>query len=395
MSPGPLSGLHVLDLSSQLSGPYCAMILGDLGADVVKLERPGAGDDVRAMAPRVAGESAPFMMVNRNKRSVTVDLKAREGQAIAARLAGRADVLLENWRPGTASRLGLGYDTLAADNPRLVYCSISGFGQTGPYAARGGFDRIAQGMSGLMSINGEENGPPLPVPLPVSDIGAGMFAVIGILAALHARQSSGRGQRVDTSLLETPIAWAVYEAAQFFATGAVPERLGQGHRTSAPYQAFRTADGWITLGGGSPGFWPVICRVLAIEELLADSRFSTPALRVTHRQALADLLGARFSTQPTAVWLERLEAAGVPAGPVLTYDQVFADPHVLHREMVVEVDHPTAGRTRVLGVPYKLSATPGAVRRPAPLLGQHTDEVLRELGYDDVAIADLRRRAVV
>ncbi len=395
MSSPALTGLRVLDLSSQLSGPYCAMILGDLGADVVKVERPGTGDDARAMAPHVAGESAPFMMFNRNKRSITLDLKAPEGRAIARRLAAGADVLLENWRPGTAARLGLGWEELSALNPRLVYCSISGFGQTGPYAPRGGFDRIAQGMSGLMSVNGEEDGTPLPVPLPVADIGAGMFAAIGILAALQARERTGRGQAVDTSLLETPIAWAVYEAAQYLVTGVVPSRLGQGHRTNAPYQAFRTADGWINLGGGSPTFWPAICRVLGVEELLEDARFTTPALRVRHRQALAALLEARFRTETTAVWLERLEAAGVPAGPILTYDRVFDDPHVRHRRMVVEVDHPRAGRTRILGIPVKLSATPGAIRRPAPVLGEHTDEILRELGYDAAAVADLRARKVV
>jgi len=395
MSSGPLAGLRVLDLTSQLAGPYCTMILGDLGADVVKVERPGRGDDTRAMAPHVAGESAPFMTFNRNKRSLTVDLKTPEGLAIVRALAARADVLVENWRPGTAARLGLGWDELRATNPGLVYCSISGFGQTGPYAARGGFDRIAQGMSGLMSINGEEDGPPLPVPLPVSDLGAGMFAVIGILAALHVRQRTGQGQCVDTSLLETPIAWSVYEAAQYFATGEVPRRLGLGHRTAAPYQPFRTADGWLVLGGAAPGFWAPICRVLGCEELIDDPRFATPALRVQHRRELEALLEARFKTDTTAAWLARLEAAGVPAGPILTYDQVFADPHVRAREMVVTVEHPRAGRLETLGVPVKLSATPGAVRRPAPTLGEHTDEVLRELGYDEAAIRDLRARGIV
>src|SRR6266571_3832702 len=309
--PGALAGLSVLDLTSQLSGPYCSMILADLGADVVKVERPGQGDESRAMGPHVAGESAPFMTFNRNKRSITIDLKTADGGAIARRLATRADVVLENWRPGTAARLGLGWDDVHALNARAIYCSISGFGQNGPYAQRGGFDRIAQGMSGMMSINGTEEGPPLPVPIPVSDIGTGMFAAIGILAALRVREQTGVGQRVDTSLLETPIAWAVYEASSFFATNEVPRRLGPGHRTAAPYQAFRTADGWINLGGGSPTFWPIICRVLGVPALVEDTRFATPPLRVKNRAALAELLEARFTTAGTAAWLERLEAAGV------------------------------------------------------------------------------------
>jgi crotonobetainyl-CoA:carnitine CoA-transferase CaiB-like acyl-CoA transferase len=395
MPTGALEGLRVLDFTSQLSGPYCAMILGDLGADVVKVERPDRGDDARAMGPFVAGESAPFMTFNRNKRSLTLDLKAPEALDIARRLAARADVVLENWRPGTAARLGLGWEDVRRLNPGAVYASISGFGQTGPYAVRGGFDRIAQGMSGLMSINGEEDGPPLPVPVPVSDIGTGMFAAIGILAALQARQRTGEGQLVDAALLDTPIAWAVYEGAHYFATGTAPERLGQGHRTNAPYQAFRTADGWVNLGGGSPVFWPIICKVLGVETLVDDPRFRTPALRVQHRRALEALLEERFRTAPTSVWLDRLEAAGVPAGPILTYDRVFADPQVRHREMAVEVDHPRAGRTRVLGIPFKLSATAGAVRRPAPTLGQHTDEVLRELGYSPEEITALHDERVV
>jgi crotonobetainyl-CoA:carnitine CoA-transferase CaiB-like acyl-CoA transferase len=395
MPPGALDGLGVLDLTSQLSGPYCTMLLGDLGADVIKVERPDGGDELRTSGPHVGGESAPFMTVNRNKRSLSLDLKAPEGLAIARRLAARADVVVENWRPGTAARLGLGWDDVRALNARTVYCSISGFGQTGPYAARGGFDRIAQGMSGLMSITGEEDGPPLPVPVPVADIGTGMFAALAVLAALHARTRTGTGQLIDTSLLETPIAWSVYEAAAHFATGEVPPRLGRGHRTNAPYQAFRTADGWINLGGGSPTFWPRICAVLGLDRLADDPRFTTPTLRVRNRKALEGLLEARFATAPTAAWLERLEAAGVPAGPILTYDQVFADPHVQHRRMAVEVDHPRAGRTRVLGVPVKLSGTPGAVRRPAPTLGQHTDEILRELGLDEAAVRDLHARKVV
>ncbi|HBH02176.1 MAG: formyl-CoA transferase [Candidatus Rokubacteria bacterium RBG_16_73_20] len=395
MPPGALDGLRVLDLSSQLSGPYCTMLLGDLGADVVKVEQPGGGDPARQMGPHVGGESAPFMTFNRNKRSLTLDLKAADGRAIGRALAARADVVVESWRPGAAARLGLGWEDVRALNPAVVYASISGFGQTGPYASRGGFDRIAQGMSGLMSINGEEDGPPLVVPVPIADIGTGMFAAIGVLAALAHRARTGRGQRVDASLLETPIAWSVYEAAAFFATGERPRRLGQGHRTNAPYQAFRTADGWLNLGGGSPQFWPPICEVLGVAHLVDDPRFATPALRVANRRALEDALQPRFLGATTAAWLERLERAGVPAGPILTYDQVFADPHVRARAMAVEVDHPRAGPTRVLGVPLKLSETPGRIRRPAPTLGQHTDEVLRELGYDGAAVADLRARRVV
>jgi crotonobetainyl-CoA:carnitine CoA-transferase CaiB-like acyl-CoA transferase len=395
MPPGALDGVRVVDLTSQMSGPYCAMILADLGADVVKVERPGHGDDARAMSPRLGGESAPFMIWNRNKRSITVDLKTPDGLAIARRLIAVADVVIENWRPGTAARLGLGADELRAAHPRLIYCSISGFGQTGPYAARGGFDRIAQGMAGLMSINGEPGGRPLPVPIPIADIGTGMFGAIGILAALAARHTTGQGQVVDASLLETPIAWALYEAAQYFATETVPEPLGAGHRASAPYQAFRTADGWLNLGGGSDHLWASICRVLGVERLLDDPRFGTPGLRVQHRAELEAILERIFMTAPTADWLAKLEAAGVPAGPILNYGQVFTDPHVLARGMVQPIRHPTAGRTRTLGVPYKLSATPGTIRRPAPTLGQHTDEILAELGYDAPALADLRRRKIV
>jgi crotonobetainyl-CoA:carnitine CoA-transferase CaiB-like acyl-CoA transferase len=391
----PLEGLTVLDLSTQLSGPFCSMLLGDLGADVIKVERPGRGDDARAFPPFVNGESAPFMTFNRNKRSLALDLKRPGGRQICLRLAGGADVLLENFRPGVAERLGLGYAALAALNPRLVYGSISGFGQTGPYRDRGGFDLVAQGMSGLMSISGEEDGPPLRVPIPLSDLAAGMFAAIGILAALRARESTGAGQWVETSLLEAPIALAVYEAAQYFATGEVPRRLGQGHRASAPYQPFRTRDGWLTLGAAGQQFWPGLCRVVGLPALEGDPRFATNADRVRHRRELAALLQERFEREPTARWLERLEAEGIPAGPVLGYDQVFADPHVRHRQMAVPVEHPRAGPTRVLGVPVKFAATPAGVRRPAPLLGEHTDEILAGLGYSETDRARLRAEGAV
>ncbi len=391
----PLDGLTILDLSTQLSGPYCSMLLGDLGADVIKVERPGKGDDARAFPPFLEGQSAPFMTFNRNKRSLALDLKQPRGREICLGLAARADVFLENFRPGVAGRLGVGYEPVSAVNPRIVYCSISGFGQTGPYRERGGFDLIAQGMSGLMSITGEEDGPPLRVPVPLSDLGAGMFGAIGILAALRAREQSGRGQWVDTSLLETPIAWSVYEAASYFATGEVPPRLGAGHRASAPYQPFRTKDGWLNLGAASQPLWEKLCAVLELPELTKDPRFATGAERVKHRKELAALLQVRFDRESAAHWLARLEAAGVPAGPVLTYDQVFADPQVRHREMEIEVDHPVAGRSRVLGVPVKLSDTPASVRRPAPTLGQHSTEILKTLGCSDEEVAQLRAAGVI
>jgi crotonobetainyl-CoA:carnitine CoA-transferase CaiB-like acyl-CoA transferase len=391
----PLDGLTVLDLSTQLSGPYCSMLLGDLGADVIKVERPGRGDDARAFPPFVNGQSAPFMTFNRNKRSLALDLKRPAGREVCLRLAARADVFLENFRPGAAERLGLGYAHLSAVNPRLIYCSISGFGQTGPYRERGGFDLIAQGMSGLMSITGEEDGPPLRVPIPLSDIGAGMFGAIGILAALRAREKGGRGQWVDTSLLETPIAWSVYEAASYFATGEVPPRLGAGHRASAPYQPFRTKDGWLNLGAAGQQFWPKICAVLDLPGLENDPRFATSPERVKHRKELARLLQGRFDRETTAHWLSRLGAEGIPAGPILTYDRVFADPQVRHREMAVEVDHPVAGRSRVLGVPIKFTETPAGVRRPAPTVGQHTEEILEASGYSDADLARLRAEAVI
>ena len=371
------------------------MILGDLGADVVKVEQPGTGDNARGMPPFVSDESAPFMTFNRNKRSLALNLKAAGGREIALRLADRADVFLENFKPGTIERLGLGYDAVGARNPRIVYCSISGFGQTGPYRERGGFDLITQGMSGLMSITGEEDGPPLRVPLPISDLASGMFAAIGILAALAARARTGRGQRLETSLLESAIALSVYEAAQYFATGEIPQRLGAGHRTSAPYQAFRTKDGWITLGGAAQNFWVRLCDLLGLPHLATDARFATNADRLKHRKELAALLQARFERETTAHWLERLEQEGIPAGPIYTYDQAFADPQVRQRGMVVEMQHPVAGRMRGLGIPIKLSGTPGAIRRPAPLLGQHTAEILAELGYGPADLERLKTSGVI
>jgi crotonobetainyl-CoA:carnitine CoA-transferase CaiB-like acyl-CoA transferase len=377
-SMSSLSHLKVLDLTTHLSGPYCAMILADHGADVVKVERPDGGDDMRRTPPFVGEESAPFMLWNRNKRSLCLDLKNDDDRARFLQLAAVADVVIENFKPGTAARLGIDYPTLSALNPRLVYCSISGFGQTGPYAPRGGFDLIASGMSGLMSINGPPDGPPYRIPIPVTDVGAGMNGAIGILVALAARERSGRGQHVDTSLFETGLALGVYEAASVFATGEVPERLGQGHRGSAPYQVFPTADGYMTIGGANEVFWKGTCEILGCEHLLEDPRFATKALRVQHAVVLAEALEPYFRAGTTAHWCERFDAAGIPAGPVMNHVQALSDPQAIARDMVVSVEHTSAGTTRTLGVPVKLSATPGSVHRAAPRLGEHDDEVLAD-----------------
>ena len=382
--PMSLEHLKVLDLTTHLSGPYCAMILADHGADVVKIERPEGGDDMRKTPPFVGGESAPFMLWNRNKRSVALNLKSAADLATFRSMAAIADVVIENFRPGTAERLGIGYDALAAGNPRLVYCSISGFGHTGPYAPRGGFDLIAAGMSGLMSINGPADGPPFRIPIPMTDLGAGLNGAIGILAALAARERTGLGQHVDTSLFESGLSLGVYEAAGVFATGEVPERLGQGHRGSAPYQLFPTADSYMTIGCANDHFWKLTCDVLGCPHLTGDPRFATKPDRVRNVAALVEALTPYFKRETTAHWCGKLEAVGVPAGPVMNHVEALSDPHSVARDMVQEVDHPAAGRSKTLGVPVKLSGTPGAVRRPAPMLGEHTGEVIAEwLGAGD------------
>ena len=382
--PMSLEHLKVLDLTIHLSGPYCAMILADHGADVVKVEHPERGDDMRRTPPFVRGESAPFMLWNRNKRSVALDLKAAGDLATFQAMAAIADVVIESFKPGTAERLGIGYEALCALNRRLVYCSISGFGQTGPYAARRGFDLIASGMSGLMSINGPAEGPPFRIPIPITDLGAGLNGAIGILAALAARERTGVGQHVDTSLFESGLSLGVYEAAGVFANGEVPERLGQGHRGSAPYQLFPTADGYMNIGCANDRFWELTCDVLGCMHLVADPRFATKPDRVRNITALVEALTPYFECETTAHWCAALEAAGVPAGPVMNHVEALSDPHCLARGMVQEVEHPAAGRSRTLGIPVKLSRTGGAIRRPAPMLGEHTGEVIAEwLGTDD------------
>jgi len=372
---GALDKLVVIDFTNHLSGPYCAMILADQGADVIKVERPGKGDDLRQSPPHVNGEGAPFMLWNRNKRSIELDLKNPDDLITAKELVKTADVLIENFRPGVAERIGIGYETMAELNPSLIYCSISGFGQTGPYSSRGGFDLVAQAMSGLMTINGPPEGGPYRIPIAISDVAAGMNGAIGILTALQHRNKTGEGQQVDVSLLDSALSMCVYEAANVFATGQKPERLGQGHRGSAPYQIFPTKDGWLALGASQQKFWEQTCEIIGADNLISDPRFLEKKDRVARQQELAAILAPYFQKENTKHWFEKLDALGIPCGPVMDHLETLSDPHIIAREMIAKVHHPKAGSGRTLGTPIKLSKTPGGVRRSAPTLGEHNDEV--------------------
>lgn len=391
----PLEDLLVVDLTRALAGPYCTMMLADLGARVIKVESPEGGDDTRGWGPPfVEGESAYFLSVNRNKESVALNLKHPRGREVLHRLLERADVLVENFRPGVMERLGLDYPRLQDRYPHLVYCSISGFGQSGPYREKPAYDLILQGMGGIMGITGEEGGPPVKVGVAVADICAGMFAAFGILAALRVRERTGRGQWVDAALLDGQVAWLTYAAANYFATGENPTRMGSAHPNLCPYQAFKTRDGYLNVAVGSEAIWRRFCEVVD-PSLLEDERFRTNPDRVRHRAQLIPLLEAHFRQRTTREWTRILDAAGVPNGPIYTVEEVFRDPQTLHRQMRVDVDHPRAGRITVTGVPVKFSETPGSVRRPPPLLGRHTRAVLQELGYTDEEVEGLRRDGAV
>ena len=388
MKKTPLHGLRVVDVTQVMAGPYCAMLLCDMGADVIKVEPP-AGDSSRRMAGAQGRDSAAFNAVNRGKRGIVVDLKTEAGREVVARLAETADILIENYRPGVMTKLGLDYAALAAKNPRLIYASISGYGQTGPSAGKGGFDLVAQGVSGLMSVTGEPDRPPAKVGVPLTDLGAGLFAVCGILAALRHVERTGVGQQVDTALVDAGVALSVWEATELFSTGKVPGPLGSAHRMSAPYQAIRCADGYITLGAANDRIFMRLARLLGHPEWLDDERFSVDGVRVANRDALAAAIEAVTAGRPRAYWLAQFEANDIPCGPINTYREVMDDPQVRAREMVVETEHPALGTLRTLGTPIKLGATPLQPGRPAPLLGQHTDEVLAEAGYSQEAIAAL------
>jgi formyl-CoA transferase len=395
--PGPLDGIRVLDLTRVLAGPYCTMFLGDLGAEVIKVEQPGVGDDTRGWGPPfTGGESAYFLCVNRNKKSVTIDLKSKEGVALLRRLAERADVLIENFRPGTMERLGLGEKELRTINPRLIYASVSGFGADGPMSDAPGYDLIVQAWGGLMSITGPADGEPSKVGVAIIDLVAGLMLGKSIAAALFAREKLGVGQKIDTSLLEAEVACLINVGSNYLIEGNIPRRWGNAHQSIVPYQSFKTANGYLVIGVASEGIWRRFCEAIGKAEWTDDSRFDKNANRVENRSLLIGLLAEIFLSRKTDQWLALLNGAGVPCAPVQTVDQVFKAPQVLHREMLVEVDHPTAGTVSMAGIPVKFSLTPASVRLAPPLLGQHTEEVLATwLGMNGEEIAELKSKAVI
>jgi crotonobetainyl-CoA:carnitine CoA-transferase CaiB-like acyl-CoA transferase len=384
-----LDGITVLDVTQVMAGPYCAMLLCDMGARVIKIEPPG-GDSTRSMAGSAGTDSAAFNAVNRGKLGVVLDLQTSAGRDALRRMSRSADILVENFRPGVMAKFGLDYAALAVDNPRLIYASISGYGQTGPSASKGGFDLVAQGESGLMSITGEQGRPPVKIGVPITDLGAGLFALSAILAALYWRASSGRGQHIDTSLFEAGIALSVWEATEYF-SGRIPERLGSAHRMSAPYQAFRCADGYLTVGAANQRTFEKFARLLGRDGWISDPRYSSDARRVEHRGELAEAIESIMMARSCAEWLAALDAAGIPCGRINSYAEVFSDPQVSARDMTVSVDHPTLGVLTTLGTPVKMSRTPLNAGRRAPLLGEHTAQVLADFGFTTDQIQSLLR----
>ncbi len=392
----PLSGVRVLDLGRHLAGPTCAMWLGDLGADVIKIENPERGEDGRSSGPPFFnGESAFFLSANRNKRSLALDLKRSEGQDLFRRLADVADVVVENFRPGVMDALGIGYRTTSERNPRIIYCSISGYGVDGPAAERPGLDQIVQGTSGLMSVTGFEGGQPVRVGIPIADLLTGLFGAYGVLAALQARERTGRGQIVNTSLLESMVGMLTFQAVRYLNGGGVPPPAGNHHPINAPYGVYRTRDGYVTLGATGDKRWRAFCELLGATEWLDDPRFATNGGRHANRYELAAEIEAKLQERTSAEWEIILNEHGIPCGPIYRLDEALDHPQVRHRQMVVEREHPTMGIVRLLGLPVKLSETPGEVHRTPPLLGQHTDEILREIGVFDDELATLRATRVI
>jgi crotonobetainyl-CoA:carnitine CoA-transferase CaiB-like acyl-CoA transferase len=396
---GPLTGLRVLDLTRVLAGPTCTQMLGDLGAEVIKIERPEAGDDTRGFAPPFVPntkESAYFVGVNRNKKSVTLDIAKPEGQAIIHKLLEHCDILVENFKVGALAKYGLGYEQLAKTHPRLIYCSITGFGQTGPYAPRPGYDALIQAMGGVMSLTGEPNGSPQKVGVPVADLFAGLYGCIGILAAVNHRNNTGQGQQIDIGMLDTHVAWLANQGMNYLATGENPVRLGNQHPNIAPYQEFPTKDGYLILAVGNDPTFERFCKAFGQEALLADPRFATNPIRVQNRQLVTDTLTPVMKSKTTAEWIDALEALKIGCGPINTLEQVFADPHVQAREMVVEMAHGSGETVKVIANPVKLSATPPSYRSPPPVLGEHTEDVLASvLKMSASDIAALREKGIL
>jgi len=395
--PGPLQGLKVIELSHIMAGPVCGMMLADMGADVIKVEKIGSGDDSRKMIPPViAGQSAAFMMMNRNKRGIALDLKHEDGRSVLAEMLSTADIVIENYRHDTMEKLGLGYARLKEKNPGLIYVEISGYGRTGPYAERAGFDLIAQGVSGLMSITGPDGGgPPVKVGAPVTDITAGIIAAMGALGAYIHRLKTGEGQRVDTSLFEAGITHTFWQSAICLATGISPVALGSAHPLNAPYQAFETRDGWINIGAANQKNWKILLGIIAAEHLDEAPRFADNASRMQHKDELVEVLTPLLKSRRTDEWLEVMDKAGLPAGPILSIGEMLTHAQTIARGMVVETEHSIAGAAKSLGHPVRYHETPAEISRPAPVLGQHTDEVLAEYGYNAGMITALRDKGVI
>ena len=393
---GALDGVTVLDNSQILAGPFCTMLMADMGANVIKVEKPTGGDDTRRMGPPfIEGESAAFLQMNRNKRSIVLDIRSDDGKEAFKKLVAKSDILIENSRPGSMIRNGLGWDDLKVISPALVYCSISGFGLTGPYGKRAGFDLVAQGMSGLMYANGHPNAPPAKVPVPVADLNAGMFALYGILAAYIHRLKTGEGQHIETSLLESALAYTVWEASIFWSEGIAVEPAGSRHRLAAPYQALKTADGYFNIGAANQANWERFASAIGRDDLLEDERFASNAARMRSLDELEVELEKTTTQQPTSHWIAVLEEAGVPAGPIYNMEQAWSDPQVVARGMDVVLDHPTAGEVHNIGNPVKMSGTPAQMKSAAPTLGQHTDEILEFAGYSADEIKALRDKGVL
>ena len=393
--PGPLQGIKVIDLTRVLAGPFCTMTLADLGAEIIKIEKPGTGDDSRAFGPHLHGESAYFMSINRGKKSLTLDLKTEKGKEIFLQLVEKADVVVENFKPGVMKKLGLDYDKLKAINPRLIYCASSGFGQTGPYSARPAYDLIIQGMGGLMSITGPDASQPTKVGSSIADIFAGVFSAIGILSALYSRSQTGKGQMVDVAMLDCMVAILENAIARFTGSGVDPVPIGNRHPSIAPFTSVKTSDGYINIACGNDALWAKLCEIIGRLDLVADPRFVSNRSRCDHMTDLLPMLNEAMAGQSSEYWLEKLEAGHVPAGPINSISQVLADPQVLARNMLLELAHPVAGLVKMPGSPVKLSETPAEINLPAPVLGQHNEEILVALGYSVEQIEGFRSQAVI